>query len=182
MARVALKFMVVRHRKMTADEFLAGPEDNTKTQLIDGRLVETLLSVRHQRLLGAIAVSLHSWVEADGGLSEACIGCNFRIDDDNVFIPDVWFMRDRHEGDLLFFDHVPDLVVEIGSPDTWAYDIGCKKDAYLAGGAEVWLVDTTNDTVIVHRGEESFVVGRGGTVTTPLMPGLAIDVAALFDR
>jgi hypothetical protein len=36
--------------------------------------------------------------------------------------------------------------------------------------------------VVVIRGDESLTVGAGGELTTSLLPGLVIDVAALFDR
>jgi Uma2 family endonuclease len=73
-------------------------------------------------------------------------------------------------------------VVEVRSPSTWQYDVGRKRELYLAGGSEVWLVDTESSTVLVFRGEESFEVGAGEQLATPLLPGLAVDVAALFDR
>ena len=66
-----------------------------------------------------------------------------------------------------------------------------EKDGYEAAGLpELWLVDTAVDRVIVHRRSQpdtprfdvSFEVGAGEQLTTPLLPGLTLDVAELFDR
>ena len=51
-----------------------------------------------------------------------------------------------------------------------------------SAAAEVWLVDTESDTVLECRDDEALEVGRGEAPTTPLLPGLAIDLASLFDR
>jgi len=168
---------------MTADEFLSTPPDNPKTQLIDGELVEMDARTRHQDITFDIALRLGNWIRAHPG-GKAGIGCNWRLDDQNVFIPDVWFRRPENlqPGDRVYLDGAPDLAVEVRSESTWRYDKGHKKDFYLARGAEVWLVDTAVDEVVVHRGDETLTFARGDTLTTPLLPGFEIDVTELFDR
>ncbi len=77
------------------------------------------------------------------------------------------------------------------SPSTCRYDVGAKKRTYeRLGLAELWLVDTESDTVLVYRrsspGSPEFDValepGAGETLATPLIRGFEIDLAALFDR
>ena len=184
MARVTLRFMVVTSRRMTADEFLATPPDNAKTQLLDGELVEMDARTRHQDVVGYVLYRLMRWIEARPDVGKAGTGCNWRMDDRNVFIPDVWFRRPENlqPGDRIYLDGAPDLAVEVRSESTWRYDKGHKKDFYLARGAEVWLVDTAVDQVVVCRGDETHTYGRGDTLTTPLLPGFEIDVTTLFDR
>ncbi len=176
--------MVVTSRRMTADEFLSTPPDNTKTQLIDGELVEMDARTRHQDIVADILHWLMTWIDSHRGVGKAGMGCNWRMDDRNVFIPDVWFRRPENlqPGDRVYLDGAPDLAVEVRSESTWRYDKGHKKDFYLARGAEVWLVDTAADEVVVWRGDESFTLGRGDTLATPLLPGFEIDVTTLFDR
>ena len=175
--------MAVSTRRMTADEFFSLPPDNSKTQLIDGELVTTDARIRHQRLAAELLVLLAAWTRDHPGAGEAGIGCNWRMDDLNVLIPDVWFLSEPLREDRVWFDGPPELVIEVRSPGTWRYDIGRKRELYLAGGAaEVWLVDTEGDIVLVFRGGESLEVGRDETLTTPLMPGFELDVTALFDR
>ncbi len=172
---------------MTADEFLALPPDDTKTQLIDGELVElTDARLRHQDIMLEIAVQLRRSLDARPGLGKVGVGCNWRMDDANVFIPDVWFLRQGRvpDGDRVWLDGAPDLAVEVRSESTWRFDRGRKKDLYLARGAEVWLVDTAEDTVAVHRADHATprTLVRGATLTTPLLPGFALDLTTLFGR
>ena len=177
--------MVVTDRRMTADEFLALPPDNTHTQLIDGELVVSDAILRHQRLVAELLYLLTSWVREHPGTGEAGIGCNVRIDDRNVFIPDVWWVSEEHvqSRDTKWFTASADLVAEVRSPSTWRYDIGKKREGYFRSGLrELWLLDTAADIVIAFRGDEALELAAGESLTTPLIPGLSIDVAALFDR
>jgi Uma2 family endonuclease len=86
---------------------------------------------------------------------------------------------------------VPDLAVEVRSPSTWRYDIGAKKSAYeRAGLPELWLVDVAADVVLVFRRSSpraaSFDValelGRDDALGSPLLPGFALALGALFAR
>jgi len=176
--------MVVTSRRMTADEFLALPPDDKKTQLIDGELVETDARTRHEYIVAYLLHGLMIWMDAHPDAGKAGIGCNWRMDDRNVFIPDVWFRRPQNlqPGDRVYLDGAPDLAIEVRSQSTWRYERGHKRDCYLARGAEVWLVDTEAGEVVVCRGDEVTTIERGGLVTTPLLPGLEIAVAELFDR
>ncbi|MGH9222582.1 MAG: Uma2 family endonuclease [Acidimicrobiales bacterium] len=176
--------MVVTARRMTADEFLALPPE-PNTQLIDGNVVVSDPALRHQRIVAYLYGSFFVWAQASPGKGEPGLGFNYQIDDHNVFIPDVWFFSEarRPVGNIPFLDGVPDLVVEVRSPSTWRYDIGVKKDGYRRRGvAELWLVDTKADRVLVFRGDEELALSGGDQLTTPLMPGLAINLTDLFDR
>jgi Uma2 family endonuclease len=61
-----------------------------------------------------------------------------------------------------------------------------KRDLYARFGVqEYWVVDPDADTVEIHRlGESGYgnpkVLGSGDTLTTPLIPGLEIDLAGFF--
>ena len=180
-------------RRLTADEYLALPLEERHTQLIDGEIVVSEPRLRHQRLLLELSRLLANWVLEHPVMGEAGIGWNWRLDERNVFVPDAWFLREerRPPGDPLAADGPPELAVEVRSPTTWRYDVGRKKLTYERMGlAELWLVDTESNTVLVFRRSTAKVaefdvaleVGAAEQLTTPLLPGLAIDVAALFDR
>lgn len=77
------------------------------------------------------------------------------------------------------------------SPSTWWWsDIGPKDGYEAAGLRELWRVDTVADEIVVWRRstpdvatfDETFTVGVGDELTTPVVLGFALDVAALFDR
>ena len=184
MARVALKFMVVRHRRMTADEFLALPPTNAKWELIDGEIVVHDPTTRHQDIVAWLVRLLLNWTGDHPGIGKAGIGCNWRMPSGEILVPDVWFVRRENvqPGNRVFLEGAPDLAIEVRSPDSWLDDRTRKKDLYRSLGAEVWLVDTVTDTVLVFRDDDRITVTRDQILWTPLLPGLAIDVDELFDR
>jgi Uma2 family endonuclease len=84
---------------------------------------------------------------------------------------------------------IPDLAVEIRSPSMWRLDIGVKRSTYERHGvAELWLVDTAADVVLVFRRstpeapefDVSEELDTGATLTSPLLPGFALPVAEIF--
>ena len=185
--------MVMTQRRYTAEEYLALPPDERHTQLIDGEIVVTDPRLRHQRITGEMYRLLANWCLEEAGRGEAGIGCNYRLDDRNVFVPDIWWFSEarRPARDAGVVEGPPDLAGEVRSPSTWRYDIGKKKRSYeQAGLAELWLVDTEANTVLVFRRstpraavfDVDLEVGAGEALTTPLLPGVALDLADLFDR
>jgi Uma2 family endonuclease len=86
-----------------------------------------------------------------------------------------------------FLRVVPDLVVEILSPGTRQIDQKQKKRIYERNGVrEYWLVDPRSRSVEVFRLLEKgdYDAGRrfmaGDTLDCGVLPGLRLDVAALF--
>ena len=79
----------------------------------------------------------------------------------------------------------PDIVVEILSSDR-NRDLVRKRQLYAeAGVLEYWIFDTLNDTATLlelQNGEyvERAVLTADDTLTTPLLPGLAIPLADVF--
>ena len=179
--------------RLTAEAYFALDLPERHTQLINGEIVVTEPSLRHQRILGDVYSFLREWCLAGHGRGEAGIPVDVRLDQYNVYAPDVWWVRQEHVPgrDALRFYGPPDVAVEVRSPSTWRYDIGTKKRVYEALGLpELWLVDTKADVVLVYRRstpesstfDVELELGRGDALTSPQLPGLAIDLDALFDR
>jgi len=85
---------------------------------------------------------------------------------------------------------LPDLAIEIRSPSTWRYDVGTKKRVYEREGLpELWLVDGESSVLLVFRRsvptapvfDVELELDRSATLTSPLLPGFALDVGAPFD-
>lgn len=80
-----------------------------------------------------------------------------------------------------------DLVLEIVSPDGAERDLIEKRGDYAeAGVLEYWIVDPRTGTITVLRLEGGTYVehgsfNRGQTATSALLPGFAVDVAAVFN-
>ncbi len=185
--------MALTARRITAEEYFALPPDDRFTQLIDGEIVVNQPAMRHQTITLEIAHRLRQWTGAAPGRGLAGIPVDVVLDQGNVFAPDVWWVAEerRPARNALRLVGPPDLAVEVRSPSTWRYDVGAKKATYEREGlAELWLVDTGADVVLVYRrsapGAPSFDValelGAGDQLTSPLLPGFGVAVAELFDR
>lgn len=179
---------------MTADEFFAlGDELPPVTQLIDGALVMSTPSLRHQRVVAWLIHRFMSFAEARPGVGEMCIEVSTVIDEHNVYAPDVWWMPEerRLAGDERRLLTPPPLVAEVRSPSTWRYDVGTKLRHYEAAGvSEVWLIDTDAAVVLVFRRSSpeaasfdlSLELTTADDLSTPLIPGWSVGLAELFAR
>lgn len=73
--------------------------------------------------------------------------------------------------------------MEILSPNNRGYDERVKYQTYERFGVgEYWIVDPEAETVMVYRrAEGKFVRAESGdALTTPLLPGFSLEVAAIF--
>ncbi|MEJ7825065.1 MAG: Uma2 family endonuclease [Solirubrobacteraceae bacterium] len=179
--------------RMTADEFLALPGDETgrRYQLIEGELVVNEPTWMHSCSQGTILFALRSWTSAESGRGQTGLPIDVRLDERNVHGPDVVWYRDGRvpaRSDSPPYP-VPDLVVEVRSPSTWRFDIGAKKANYERYGvADLWLVDTAADVVLVFRRSQptaplfdvSLELGAGDTLASPLLPGFTLAVGEIF--
>ncbi|MDQ3724106.1 MAG: Uma2 family endonuclease [Actinomycetota bacterium] len=179
-------------QRMTADEFLALERPGwPRTWLVDGEVVVNQPALKHQMLHGRLHWALHSWVQAGDRHGLVVSPLDVRLDDHNVYAPDLlWYRAERVPAIAAKAPYpVPDLAIEIRSPSTWRYDIGTKKSIYERERLpELWLVDGDAGVLLVFRrstpATASFDVAlecdRSATLTSPLLPGFALDVGALF--
>jgi Uma2 family endonuclease len=134
----------------------------------------------HQRVLGDLFVLLHGWTGGTTGSGEVFLPLAIAYET-SVLIPDLlWFAQapDNDDGPA---DHEPNLLVEVRSVSTWHYDLGRKRELYLQHGVpELWLVDIVERRVIVHRGDESHVLGADELLTSPQLPGFEVRVGDLI--
>ena len=104
-----------------------------------------------------------------------------------VLIPDlsIFLRAPDDDSDISAAGSIPDIVIEILSSNR-NRDLVRKRQLYAeAGVPEYWIFDPRNDTALplelrdgayVERG----ILGIGDTLTTPLLPGLAIPLSDLF--
>jgi Uma2 family endonuclease len=178
---------------MTADEFLLMPEDPNgfTSQLIDGEVVMDDPLPLHQYVVKELIFALETWSRAGSGGGEVWMPLDVRLDERNVYGPDVmWYAEGRaprRDGGRP--SPLPDIAVEVRSPSTWRRDRTIKKPTYERQGLpELWLVDTVAQVVLVFRRstpqattfDVELTVARGETLTSPLLPGFALAPDELF--
>lgn len=112
--------------------------------------------------------------------------------DFDVVEPDLLYLSNERAARVLTPLHargVPELVVEIASKSTRKRDDTIKRRLYeRAGVSEYWVLDPVNDVVRVYRSERD-AFGRpnqlsaasGDVLTTPLLPGLELPLARIFE-
>ncbi len=183
---------------MTAEEFLALPEDGIDRDLINGIVREWGPKMPrrnrvHSRAEARIAYLLESWVrkqpEPRGDVHSGKAGCILAHDPDVTVGIDVVYisaeLAAQPMDETTMIDGIPTLVVEILSPSTTVEEIHDKLDAYRNARVPlVWVVDPHLRTVTVHRpdaGPELFNDTQELTAE-PHLPGFRVRVADIFVR
>jgi len=176
---------------MTVEQYYAITVEGDRKQLVDGAIVVNEPKLIHAELQGRIYVALRAWAEAGAGRGVAFLPTDVRIDEHNLYAPDVvWIAEENRPPDLRRYpDRVPDLCVEIRSPGTWRYDVGAKKAGYeRAGLPELWLVDDSAECVLVCRRsspdspgfDEALELGADDEITSPQLPRFRLALRQLF--
>lgn len=164
------------------------PDDGKRYELIEGELVEMSAPLRrHQELLGRLYDVFRAAVAGGGKVYFAPL--DVILSPITALQPDLLVVLPGNEGILQdWIRGAPDLVVEILSPSTAALDRGKKRTLYARHGVrECWLVDDRQRVIEVYRlssGSEIYHLAAtfrpGDRATTPLIPDLALDLAALL--
>ena len=179
--------------RMTAEQYYALTVEGDRKQLVEGEVVVNEPKLIHAALQGRLLSALRTWIDAGEGRGYVSLPTDVRLDDHNVYGPDLlWFAAGHEPTDLdAYPDRLPDLCVEIRSESTWRYDIGAKLRVYeRAGLPELWLVDDRAESVLVYRRSapdaKTFDVAlelrAGDVLTSPQLPGFELPLAALFAR
>jgi Uma2 family endonuclease len=176
--------------KFTYDDYRNTPDDS-RYELLDGELVMAPApSLRHQRTGIRLSSLLHAFVTGRRLGEVFSPPCDVILSDADVVQPDLLFVSRERRRTLLEGDAVrgaPDLVVEILSPSTAARDRTLKRVLYARHGVrEYWLVDPDAETITVMvLGTDGFeveaVYGKGETLTSPTLRGLAVNLDEVFE-
>ncbi len=77
---------------------------------------------------------------------------------------------------------VPDMVVEVVSPNDLYSDLQDKVAHYIEDGVRVvWVVDPNRRRATIYAGDRYTVLDESGTLESPaLLPGLRIDLKTVF--
>jgi Uma2 family endonuclease len=178
--------------KLTYDDFVLFPDDGKRHELVDGAHYVTPSPVtRHQTVLRNLVLALGEWLDRHPSGQFFFAPLDVVFSDVDVVEPDLFYVSNERAAEVLTAKHVrgaPDLVVEIGSPNTRHRDATIKRRLYERFGvSEYWIVDLEIDVVRVYcREGERF--GRpselfrdaGDVLTTALLPGLELPLDRVF--
>ena len=177
--------------KLTPDDLLRLPDRGKGFELVDGELkeLERELPVQLRRGRGVRTPSRPrppppARLAVPRGTSYRC----FPIDPDRVRRADVAFhLLNRLTPDQALTEGhlaiVPDLVVEVVSPNDLADEVNAKRVEWLAAGAAlVWVVFPVQQEVHAFRADgSSAVFRRTDTLTAgPVLPDFRVPVTDLF--
>ena len=179
--------------RMSIAEFLDLPdtEEKQKMELDDGELyIMPRPRPVHQFILMRLYMFIATYID---GLAEppaqvhADMVTILSPSSRRVLVPDLAVILADQPYRMVrgYFEVIPDITVEVLSTDR-NRDLVRKRQLYAeAGVREYWIVDPSNDTATLlelHDGEyaERAVLTVSDTLTTPLLPGLAIPLAEVF--
>ena len=177
--------------RLTVQDYLDIPEeDENRYELIDGEFyMAPAPSWEHQESTANLVSTLRDFVRSNGLGRVVASPIDVFLSDEDVFQPDIVFVS-AGRLDIIHSSGVhgtPDLVIEMLSPSTAQRDRIMKRARYeLFDVSEYWQADPIAKTIAVLRlqngaFEQVGVFTEGMTVETPLLPGLRVDVSAVFD-
>ena len=176
--------------KVTFEEFRQLPIDGKRYELVRGEVhVTPAPATRHQFIVQNLAMGLGSHVIKTNLGEVLTAPLDVRLSDDTALQPDLIFVSNARAGIIQedWIAGAPDLVVEVSSPSTAAYDRATKLPIYAeAGVPEVWLIDSQAKTVEVLKlqGKRYFVdatLAGDQVLASGLFPGWQLPLRDLFD-
>ena len=176
---------------ITAEAFIAfilQPEnEGRRFELIDGEIVEKSSTQLHALIASFLSANLYLYFR---GNSIGWVFTELRIklpqDDLNDTIPDVSVVlkegRQLDSNKPLAF--MPDLAIEIKSPDDSLIKMRKKANYYLENGTKiVWLVDTQRQKVEVYTVDDTEILGMNDTLEGgDLLPDFKLPVSELWSQ
>lgn len=178
--------------RFTYEDYLLFPDDGRRHELIGGeRYVSPSPKKKHQRSSSRLQHVLGPFIDDNhlGFLYSAPF--DVILSEEDVVQPDLVFVSrersaiEKDEG----IAGAPDLVIEILSDSSRKADETVKRKLYeWAGVREYWIVDPELETVKAYRLDRGayqrvaeLSAEAGDRLETPLLPGLTIVLARIFE-
>ena len=176
--------------RMTAEELLALPDDGRRYELVEGELREIApTGTRHGSVAARLTSLLdqHARKEGLGIILAAETGFVISKDPDTVRAPDVSFVTKERvppggppEG---YWELVPDLAVEVVSPDDTASEVQSKVQMWLERGVRlVWVAYPEARSIVAYRSprEIRILSDEDALSGEDVLPGFECPVAEVF--
>lgn len=173
------------------EAFVALPENaDRRFELINGRVVEKMPTQLHGWIVLFLGRLLLNYLDLNPiGMSYADARYQLPEDEENSRIPDLSFVREER-GPMIeegAAPYMPDLAIEIQSPDDDSKQMREKAEYYLSNGSRmVWLIFTRKHSrrIEVYRpGQPMQTLHMDDTLDgSEVLPGFSVTVKALFER
>ena len=182
--------MRTRKTSFTAEELSRLPRGRCRYELVEGELFQMPpAGGRHGSVAMRIGILLGSHVMGNqlGEVFAAETGFILRHDPDTVRAPDACFIAgDRlPPGELAagYFDIMPDLAVEVLSPNDRPREVQDKVDDWLLAGVRlVWVINPATRTAMVYQATAGplEVPEEGSLDGAEVVPGFTCQIRELF--
>lgn len=184
--------MAVQQKRMTYSEFeafTAAPENRDRNfELINGEIVEVSPTEQHATIAATIAGEIYAYLKQHS-IGRVGVEPRHKIPDDhhNALIPDVAFTSTERLLPIVkrgAVPQMPDLAVEVKSPDDSSLALRAKAIYYLNNGSSmVWIVYPDQELVEIYQPDTDVQILtakdtiNGGSV----LPGFTLAVRDVFD-
>ena len=182
--------MTTEKALLTAEDLLDLPDDECRYELLDGELVKMApTGGKHGQVLINIGIALGAYVKRQdlGIVLGGDPGIILRRNPDRVRAPDVCFIaRERIPPEGLpdgYLELIPDLVIEVVSPNDRATQVQDKIEEWLRAGVRlVWAVYPGTRSVVAYQSLSAIrVYTESETLDgAPVLPDFTCSVASLF--
>jgi Uma2 family endonuclease len=175
---------------LTADDLLRLYSEGVHGELIRGVLHETMPpEERHGVITADLTIVLGAFIKQKrlGRVTTGDAGVWIERDPDTVRGPDIaFFSKERMGAGPLRAGYsvaIPDLVVELVSPNDKAYEAYDKARMWLSHGVRlVWIVNPETRTVDIHRTQQAVEVIDESTELdgADVLPGFTCPLSDIF--
>jgi Uma2 family endonuclease len=183
-----------RIRKLTYDDYVLIPDDGQRHEIIDGEhYVLPAPFLPHQDLVTELVAWLRPFARRNELGRVLVAPTDVLLSKHDIVQPDILFISRENEKALTATGkHIlgaPDLAIEVLSESTRRLDEDIKLDLYdRAGVREYWMFNPGQGSVRVYRRRDGCLLptaelssAAGDVLTTPLLPGLEIPLADVFE-
>ncbi len=177
-------------RKLTYEDYILFPEDGQRHEILDGEhYVTPAPFIKHQIISSNLHSLLGPFIRRHRLGKLLAAPTDVILSPHDIAQPDLLFISSDRVGIITEknVQGAPDLVIEILSKSTRRRDERLKLERYDRFGVlEYWMFDPDRKGARIYRrdGGRLLLVAElsiGDVLTTPLLPGLEIPLAEIFE-
>jgi Uma2 family endonuclease len=172
---------------VSEEEFYRLEGEDSDWEYLDGRLVMSPASDRHEDLFSFLMTLLRGFLDERGGALVRGSRYPMRLDERWSPEPDLLVLRAEHRGRLTpqRLEGPADWVIEIASESDPRFDLREKLPRYREAGIEsIWHIDPFAPALRVETrtagGRHAVEIHTSGRIASTIVPGFWIDAAWLW--